>query len=63
MPLAFVEDDDFDKDDEDKIKMMPLTMTMMMTMTRMIQDEQRNLLIFASCYLVAMTSVCTNPIM
>ena len=40
-------------------------MTMMMTkMTKMIfQDEQRMLLIFASCYLVAMTSVCTNPIM
>ena len=29
----------------------------------MFQDEQRMLLIFASCYLVAMTSVCTNPIM
>ena len=38
-------------------------MTKNTKMTKMFQDEQRMLLIFASCYLVAMTSVCTNPIM
>ena len=37
------------------------TMTKITKIT--FQDEQRMLLIFASCYLVAMTSVCTNPIM